>query len=58
MSEPILVSIFRPTERNNTARYGLGATFLQDSKPVEYASKSLSAAEVNYAQIEKEMYAI
>ena len=31
---------------------------MQEGKPVAYASKSLSLAEQDYAQIEKEMYAI
>ena len=39
-------------------KHGLGAVLMQEGKPVAYASKSLSLAEQDYAQIEKEMYAI
>ena len=42
----------------DASKYGLGATLLQDGRPVSYASKSLTPSEVNYAQIEKEMFAI
>lgn len=37
---------------------GLGAVLLQDSKPIAYASRSLTDTEVRHAQIEKEMLSI
>ena len=37
---------------------GLGAVLLQGGKPVEFASRALSTAERNYAQIEKELLAV
>lgn len=58
---PIL-SYFDPSKdivlQVDASKYGLGATLLQDGKPVCYASKALTPSEVHYAQIEKEMYAI
>ncbi len=42
----------------DASKSGLGATLLQEGRPVVYASKSLSMSEQNWAQIEKEMYAI
>ena len=42
----------------DASKHGLGATLMQEKKPVAYASKSLNQTEQNYAQIEKELYAI
>ena len=42
----------------DASKSGLGAVLLQEEKPVAYASKSLTATEENYAQIEKELFAV
>ena len=42
----------------DASKHGLGAALMQEGKPVAYASKSLNPTELDYAQIEKEMYAI
>ena len=42
----------------DASKFGLGATLLQNDRPVSFASKSLTPTEINYSQIEKELYAI
>ena len=42
----------------DASNYGLGTAILLEGKPFAYASRSLSSAEKNYAQIEKKMLAI
>lgn len=37
---------------------GCGAVLLQENKPIAFASKALTNTQKNYAQVEKEMYAI
>ena len=37
---------------------GLGATLIQDNKPVAFASKSLTDVETRYADIERELLAV
>ena len=42
----------------DASQKGLGAAIMQHGRPIAFASKSLTETEQNYAQIEKEMYAI
>ncbi len=58
---PVL-AYFKPdqevTLQVDASKHGLGATLLQNDRPVAYASKSLTPSEVNFAQIEKELFAV
>ncbi|XP_072945729.1 uncharacterized protein [Epargyreus clarus] len=51
VSRPVVLSV----DASSTA---LGAVLLQGGRPVEYASRTLTAAQIRYAQIEKELLAI
>ena len=42
----------------DASKNGLGAAIMQEGRPVAYASKLLNSTEQNYAQIEKELYAV
>lgn len=46
------------TVQTDASKDGLGACICQDGHPLAYASRSLTASERNYAQIEKEMLGI
>ena len=57
-SRPVLrfFDINKPaTIQADPSQNGLGGCLLQEGRPVIYASRSLTSAERNYAQIEKEL---
>lgn len=60
-STPVL-AIFDPKKpiviQTDSSKDGLGSVLLQDGQPVAYASRSLTATEQRWAQIEKELLAI
>lgn len=50
-AKPITISV-------DASSKSLGAVLLQEDQPVEYAAKSLTKTQVNYAQIDKELMAV
>jgi len=62
ISRPVMLQFFDATKpvtiETHASQSGLGSCLLQEGRPVDYASRSLTSAEQNYSQIEKEMLAI
>ena len=62
LTDSPVLAYFNPkldvTLQVDASKYGLGATLLQEGRPVSYASKTLTQTEIGYAQIEKEMLGI
>ena len=60
-SEPVLAyyDVTKPVMiQADASQSGLGACLFQDVNPIAYTSRSMTSAEGNYTQIEKEMLAI
>ena len=51
VKKPVLITC-------DASQSGLGAVFLQEDRPIAYASRALTNAESRYAQIEKELLAV
>lgn len=62
ITEAPVLAFFDPekevTIQCDASQGGLGAVLTQEGKPIHYASRALSKAEKNYAQVEKELLAI
>ena len=62
LTDSPVLAYFNPkldvTLQVGASKYRLGATLLQEGRPVSYASKTLTQTEIGYAQIEKEMLGI
>ena len=62
VTAPPLLKYYEPEKdlviQCDASEGGLGAALLQDGRPLAYASRALTAADRNYAQIEKELLAI
>ena len=62
LTDSPVLAFFNPkldvTLQVDASKYGLRATFVQEGRPVSYASKTLTQTEIGYAQIEKEMLGI
>ena len=60
-TSPVLV-YFRSDKplvvQTDASQNGLGAVLLQENRPIAYASRTMTSAEKNYAQIEKEALSI
>ena len=56
------LKFFNPSDHTtvqcDASSQGLGAIFMRNGHPMAFASRSLSSAEINYCQIEKELLAV
>ena len=46
------------TVQTDSSKDGLGVVLMQNGRPVEYASKALTAAQRNWCQLEKELLSV
>jgi hypothetical protein len=62
VSTPPLLKYYEPDKplllQCDTSEKGLGASLMQEGRPIAYASRALTSTEINYAQIKKELLAI
>jgi hypothetical protein len=62
LTQAPVLAFFNPKEKVtvsvDASMKGLGACVMQNERPVAYASRTLSPAEANYANIEREMLAV
>ena len=62
LTETPVLAYFNPGKevvlQVDSRKDGIGAVLLQDGRPVEYASRSLTVSERNWAQIEKEALSV
>ena len=62
ISEAVLLNFYDPNKKlfmeNDASEYGVGSAIFQNGVPIAFASRSLSETQRNWAQIEKELYAV
>ena len=62
ITQALVLAFFDPekevTIQCDASQSGLGAVLTQEGKPIHYASRAMTKAEKNYAQVEKELLAI
>ena len=62
ISESVLLNFYDPNKKlfmeNDASEYGVGSALFQNGVPIAFASRSLSQTQRNWAQIEKELYAV
>ena len=62
ITKPPILKYYEPQKplvlQCDASDHGLGAALIQEEKPIAFASRALTNAERNYAQIEKELLAI